>query len=369
MCVIIHAPAGKTIPRQHLERAVRNNKDGWGMIALVGGRLVISRGYQDGNSIVNEYEKLAKAGARVTVHARIGTSGEKGLTNTHPFQIGNSGAYLMHNGTINIDTSSNKRYCDSWHAAHFIAASIDNEWKGNYDVIHDEIFKRSLGDWLKRYGGGSKLVLIDDDDVSIINEKAPTAFWLDGVWYSNDSATTNKAYAGDRLVSVGGFRGLLDQPEDTMRTNRKGSKADSKRLSPANVAKALLAGKPEDIMREFNAHPRTASLALQLIVKRFSELHIECDGNEAIVTELEAEVATLRATIEELEDRIGQYDEYLQENGVDPRVVTGNFEPEEMMFDGLSAHDLRAFGDGPYENDTPLALAGATLALPVTATR
>jgi predicted HAD superfamily Cof-like phosphohydrolase len=368
VCVIIHAPAGKIIPASHLERAVRNNKDGWGMVALSAGRLVVSRGYQDGNSIVKEYEKFAKAGARVTVHARIGTCGEKGLANTHPFSIGKSNALMMHNGIINIDTSSNKRYCDSWHAAQFIAASIENEWKGDYGVIHDEIFKRSLSDWLKRYGGGSKLVLIDEDDVSIINEKAPSAFWLDGIWYSNDSATTSKSYAGDRLLSTGSFR--LERPDDNHRGSRKDVRANggSKRLSPANVAKILLNGKADEIIREFNAHPKTASLALQLITKRFSELHLEVDGNAAVVAELEAENAELKATVDELEERLADYDDFLHQNGVDPSEVSAD-NVHAPMLEGFADREFAPFGAGEDDGATHLALHSDTIALPLAATR
>ncbi len=175
MCLIIHRPSNVTIPQDWYSNAMIHNPDGWGIMASTGTRLQISRGMtQKGFSrAVKRYDDQ-----EIFIHFRNATHGTVDIGNCHPFSIVNDQYAVMHNGVINLDTSSDDNRSDSWHYANrFLAPLLVQD----SDVILAPHFPDVIG---KHVGTGNKLVIMRaDGSHAIVNRDQGTE--LHGCWLSN----------------------------------------------------------------------------------------------------------------------------------------------------------------------------------------
>ena len=121
MCLILHCPQGKEPPINWLKTAQETNPDGWGIMALRGGKPT----YKKGLTKESFYEVLPKfEGIEKTIHFRFATVGEVNIENAHPIRVLNKKKHgkeilLMHNGTLPF-RPKNKAISDTVYFAHFI---------------------------------------------------------------------------------------------------------------------------------------------------------------------------------------------------------------------------------------------------------
>jgi predicted glutamine amidotransferase len=184
VCIIIHKPATVTLPLSTVLRAYQRNDDGWGLIARTSQGLHVRRdfGSNADGTLLDAFASLQEY--EVTLHCRIGTSGNLSILNTHPFDVQN-GLWLFHNGVFDIDRSADLRYCDTFHVARWLQSIFATASVNGSDAIRDENFARQLDTYAKT----SKLVFVDECGVVIVNERL--GYWEDGCWFSNESADIN----------------------------------------------------------------------------------------------------------------------------------------------------------------------------------
>ncbi len=181
MCIIIHKPAGVTLPLSTVLRAYQRNDDGWGLIARTPSGLLVNRDYgthADG-TLLDMYASLQDY--EVTLHCRIGTSGDLSILNTHPFNVHNH-LWMFHNGVIDVDRSSDRRYCDTYHVARALQTIFDTSQVSGSDAIRNANYIRELGTYAKT----SELVFVDESGIVFVNETL--GFWENGCWFSNESS-------------------------------------------------------------------------------------------------------------------------------------------------------------------------------------
>ena len=181
MCIIIHKPAGARLAFSSVLRAYQRNDDGWGLVARTPSGLIVRRDY--GNdadaTLLDAYAEMQDY--EVTLHCRIGTSGERSVINTHPFNVvGNM--WLFHNGVIDIDRSIDARFCDTHHVARALQNVFEEPAVDASRAIRDADYTKRLEEFAK----SSKLVFVDEYGVVIVNERF--GFWTDGCWFSNESS-------------------------------------------------------------------------------------------------------------------------------------------------------------------------------------
>ncbi len=183
MCIIIHKPAGATLALSTVLHGYQRNDDGWGMIARTPEGLVVRRDFgRDADlSLIDTYAELQQH--ELTIHCRIGTSGDLSIINTHPFNV-TGDTWLFHNGVIDI-ARNDKRYCDTYHVAASFRSVFETEGVDATELIRSPEYAAAMAAFAKT----SKLVFVDPLGIVIVNEQA--GFWEDGCWFSNASADSS----------------------------------------------------------------------------------------------------------------------------------------------------------------------------------
>jgi hypothetical protein len=125
------------------------------------------------------------------VHLRMRTHGEISIANTHPYSIGNTGAYLVHNGILGGQDTHTPKMSDTWH---FINDMLNPLIKHDINLIHEPWLQEMVG----KYVGNNRLVIMTPDGrTSYINSDQGVVH--DGIHYSNTYAwsapQTRKPYS------------------------------------------------------------------------------------------------------------------------------------------------------------------------------
>jgi hypothetical protein len=112
MCLIIHKPAGETVPEWLVESALMYNPDGFGIMGAAGVTRRVRVSLDEAMSTVD-----ARRGEECAIHFRYRTAGDKGKANVHPHKLGR--AYAMHNGTLSEYAGDKRRsdtrlFLDQW---------------------------------------------------------------------------------------------------------------------------------------------------------------------------------------------------------------------------------------------------------------
>jgi hypothetical protein len=175
MCLIIHRPKDCTIRQDWLDNAMEHNPDGWGIMASNGTKLQIIRSMSN-KGFARALDKFKNR--EVFIHFRNATHGTIDLSNCHPFTIGNDQFAVMHNGVINLDTSSDDNYSDTWHYANrFLAPMLVQ----NPAVVSQPQFTKEIG---KHVGPSNKIVILRSDGAhTIVNREQGVE--REGCWLSN----------------------------------------------------------------------------------------------------------------------------------------------------------------------------------------
>jgi hypothetical protein len=204
MCVIIHQPAGVTIPRHILQSAYRKNPHGWGIMtaARVPGTVSVAKGlgFQE---FMRSYESLK--GKACVIHCRVRTHGPVDLDNCHPFRVA-KGLYLMHNGVIQGLDLHRRDRSDSWHFAQLLGQSMQD-----VNQIHEAEVLESVAAIVGMHNRVA--FLTSDGRVSIANYNQGCLYR--GLWFSNTygwTDTTNPDSPDDDQTAQA--LGLVPEPDE-----------------------------------------------------------------------------------------------------------------------------------------------------------
>ena len=185
MCLIMFSKNINNIQKEWYKNSKESNQDGLGVMFPQDGRLVVRKAindkYQD--TLFNAVKKKVKKGVPVAFHQRYGTSGNKDITNVHPFKLlsideGDSiDLYMMHNGIISIKEVDN--LCDTATYCEYVLKPL---LKKDNDLWHKHEFKVLMDLSI----GNSKLLFMDNNgNVEIVGEDRGE--WKDKVWLSTPS--------------------------------------------------------------------------------------------------------------------------------------------------------------------------------------
>ena len=176
MCIAIMKPEGKILTKETLEECWDSNPDGAGFMYADGNKLHIHKGFMSYSKFYKAYKKHQER--KAVLHFRIRTHGATDRENTHPFQVGESLAFV-HNGTIGKTTILDTKFSDTYH---FNTSMLKKLYADDPDFIFRDHYQELIG----AYIGWSKLVFLDNQGNHVlVNESAGT--WDDEVWYSNTS--------------------------------------------------------------------------------------------------------------------------------------------------------------------------------------
>jgi predicted glutamine amidotransferase len=184
MCLIIHKPAGKTVPANLVEAAVRFNTDGWGAMGFAtSGRMIVTRWAKTRASDIQQFADM-HVDDELVLHLRYRTSGAADAHNLQPFEIV-PGLFLMHNGEVDVPRRQADR-SDTWHLVTDLLRPLLDRHQGlALDRSFLRIFEQSLGP-------ANRVVLLSRQDrrIDILNAAQGLAYkglWLSGTRWIDQS--------------------------------------------------------------------------------------------------------------------------------------------------------------------------------------
>jgi len=209
MCLIITSQNGSKPIMEDILSGWKSNPHSWGIMTTRGRHIATSKGF-DTASLIRAVNLLG--GSPWAIHFRYATHGKVDTVNAHPFKL-RKNLYMMHNGIINIDTSSDETKSDTWHYAQYLK---------DYGITADKLDLLGVGEEI---GPGNKVVFMDSHGtISIANEKS--GLWVDDQWYSNGySRAITESYSravSDKWWTMGSWdrcdvcneRGEMTQTDD-----------------------------------------------------------------------------------------------------------------------------------------------------------
>lgn len=185
MCMLTYFPPNTQPDTNALRNGTMFNRDGHGYAIVVPGRKahIIVRHSLNADYLIDEFAKdraLHPEGAAL-FHSRIGTSGDDGKFNCHPFYVaGDKRTVVAHNGILPqhmLPLKGDPR-CDTRKAA-------DERFASAYGHLSGRKARKRLS---KDIGLNNKLVILTVDpsyqsQSFVINEGS--GVWEQGIWYSN----------------------------------------------------------------------------------------------------------------------------------------------------------------------------------------
>ena len=211
MCLIIAKPnsTGISLPAEYIENAAINNPHGFGLIGkLPDGSIYTAKtmDMQESLGIVRDFEREH---ADIVCHFRYATHGKKNEDNCHPFRLGKTENYLVHNGVLPIEIE-NEAMSDTWHFAERLNRKLKRKGYTRRQV------RRFM---YARWGmiSTSKFVIMGEDiPMTIVNEKL--GVMRKGVWYSNEYSlksryiSYSKTNSSDWLSQFDALNGTISEP-------------------------------------------------------------------------------------------------------------------------------------------------------------
>lgn len=187
MCLILDQRAGYRLPRRQLRTIIHRNADGFGAMWGDGRRLHLVRMVGSPEELADAY--APHAGKRRVLHWRLGTHGDNGAGNAHPFPLTDAVA-VMHNGILSCGTPEAGR-SDTAHLADYILRPIAER---DPDRLFCPAFAQVLAGLI---GSGNKLAFAHADGrVALIGRSRGVDYA--GCWWSNTYAWD----APDRLTDA-----------------------------------------------------------------------------------------------------------------------------------------------------------------------
>lgn len=177
MCLIVHKPAGRSIPPDLIEAAAELNPDGWGAMGFdTDGRVLIRRDLRVDTKAILAFEREHRD-IEYVLHLRRRTRGTVSRLNSHPFKV-TEGIYLVHNGTLNVRTP-----VSGWSdTRHFVTDLLRPLARRYPQLLADDAFHKLLALGLR---SENKLAVLDarSKRIIIINREHGAEF--EGLWLSS----------------------------------------------------------------------------------------------------------------------------------------------------------------------------------------
>jgi hypothetical protein len=210
MCLIIYSPKGALPTREAFWNANANNSDGIGVMSAHGGIHKFLRKKQTSRAW-DYVQTIANQGKPFAVHFRWATHGEVCDALAHPFPLGTTGAYLMHNGVLQgYGSLTDNTMSDT---SEFCADVLRNGIPEPGERWHAE-YMRLLADAV---GGYNKLCIMHASGAfELVNEASGA--WIDGLWYSNKHSIEKPVRRGQSLLGYSGAENVGHYNPQTGRT-------------------------------------------------------------------------------------------------------------------------------------------------------
>ncbi|MDR3418164.1 MAG: hypothetical protein P4L83_18480 [Nevskia sp.] len=177
MCLILHKPAGRNVPRELVEAAAAFNKDGWGLMGFdAGGEPLLERYAQvDAAAIDRRLQSLQDA--ELCLHLRLRTRGSDLADNAHPIKVSER-FQLMHNGTLRLRARV-PGHSDSWHFAIDLLRPLAVNWP---EMLSHPSFLALVEAGLTHE---NKVVLLDTQQRRLIFYNRHHGAEFEGLWLSS----------------------------------------------------------------------------------------------------------------------------------------------------------------------------------------
>lgn len=183
MCLLaVINPAETTFSDKELPDFIYRNNDGFGFMRVSPDGTVVTEKCHAVDNFIARYRAWESAAKDECVpfamHTRMRTHGSVDHRNAHPHQIAPS-VFLMHNGVLAVDTSSDDSKSDTLHFIERFLSPL-SRFEG---LLEDRVFLDLLG---IAVSSGNRFVIATPSGLHIVNERAGIRFR--GAWFSNTYA-------------------------------------------------------------------------------------------------------------------------------------------------------------------------------------
>lgn len=182
MCLLSFLPAGVLPDTDALANGALYNPDGHGYAIVTGGELLIGRG-MDPVEVIVEFERHRRhhPDGPALFHSRFGTHGSIDVDNCHPFFLGHDQrTVIAHNGVLpnTVHPHKGDDRSDTRIAA--------EDFLPRFGALSSRRNRQQLQRWMTP---DNKIVILTvdrrfRDRAYILNEAS--GLWQDRIWYSND---------------------------------------------------------------------------------------------------------------------------------------------------------------------------------------
>lgn len=190
MCTLTYCEPGFTPKKKDLTQSCRNNPDGFGFAIVTDSGIIVGKDMNAAKLMKSFYkERYAHQDGPALFHSRIGTHGEKGIDNCHPFWVDEEKLTVVaHNGVMRVRSMAKKEDEKRSDTGIFAQDYLSRIGVANLDS--PQIFDM-VEDWI---GRGNKIVVLTVDPKAenqsyILNES--TGHWIRNeekvpmIWWSN----------------------------------------------------------------------------------------------------------------------------------------------------------------------------------------
>ncbi len=177
MCLIIHKPAGASLPEELLASAVEFNPHGFGIMAFGDAQRVVVRRRARGD--LSALKRLAASfgDGEWVVHLRYRTRGDIDLDNTQPLRV-TSRIAMVHNGTIALEQHTPAR-SDTWH---LISDYLRPILSRRPEMLYEKSFQDLLRTWA---GPHNRFVFLDGATQRTVIVNREAGIEVGDLWLSN----------------------------------------------------------------------------------------------------------------------------------------------------------------------------------------
>lgn len=186
MCLIIHKPAAVTFTDDWLRDFYSKNRDGYGFMYAVDGKLHIHKSLGKVERFVESFRE--RETNEMIIHLRMRTHGDIDLDNCHPYEVLTAtegqelgAVWMVHNGILTHGNSADTKKSDTWHYIRNYLAPILRE---SPNLLFNPSFQKLI---TSDIGGSNKFAFMTSSGKSVILNKSAGVEWM-GAWMSNTYA-------------------------------------------------------------------------------------------------------------------------------------------------------------------------------------
>lgn len=235
MCVIFDIPKNKEVPfDKYLKPACLRNKDGWGIVVVDRGKLLVERFYEkdgyDPEQVMKKLEEYKSLDRML--HVRFTTKGEKSINNVHPFEVLSEktfgyGIQMMHNGTFHSFGGTTRSDSREF-AEDLLTPLTETFYKGGKTtgLFEDPTYEKILKEFVPN---SSIVTLIGSDGKKLIIDKGNSgktyedSFWASNNWYFEKERSTYQSSVPFRPATSGYYGQASSHSQSESASTSKGS--------------------------------------------------------------------------------------------------------------------------------------------------